>query len=526
MTDVLKQLDVLVNSGKLDEAEEVLARAQLKPSYGLAVTAAIALKRGDQQKAEVEFLQSLDLDPTNALSAGNLATLYYSQKKFKKALPHAKTAFTSAPKNEVFARIYAASLSDSDQHAEAISVLEPFATSEKPSLAMLLAYSAVLRGDLRPEESLAVLERARELFPDNEEAQRGIADAYAEMDPKLAQKAFREVERLRPGNPSIQWNASFVELRLRNFKRGWSLYENGLLDKIGKIGRPLPPQVKGLPVITNLSELDPDKWTLFSAEQGLGDQVLFLGALREVLNRFPKSALVGEDRMVTLLQRSFPEISVYTYGLCAGLGKQTHRINGVFPIGSLMKHFRNSVKSFEKHRHAYISPDPDVVAKYGKTMGGHLPGKRLIGISWRGGFWERQRRTKSFEFELFGRLMKNPNDRFIALQYGNVDEEREFAKKMGWPVTFIEGLDFKKNIDGWVALTCACDRVVSVSTALVHFAGASGKQVDVLIGDYQAPFIWGLDEGQSLPYENVFIHRKKREESVESLFDRVYERLL
>ena len=276
-----------------------------------------------------------------------------------------------------------------------------------------------------------------------------------------------------------------------------------------------------MPVITDLDALDPDKWTLFCAEQGLGDQVLFLGTLREALVRAPKAAIVGEDRMVSLLQRSFPELQVYTYGLTAGLGKQQHRINGVFPIGSLMRHFRGSLKSFDKHRQAYIQPDPDVVAKYRKTLGGHLPGKRLIGISWRGGFWERQRRTKSFEFELFSRFMKNSDDRFIALQYGDVSEEKALVKKMGWPVTFIDGIDFKKNIDGWVALACACDRIVSVSTALVHFAGAAGKRVDVLIGDYQAPFIWGLEQGRSLPYEGVYVHRKAGGESVEQFFDRV-----
>jgi len=521
MNDPLREIEALMVAGQLDEAEAVLRKSQLKPSYALTVSAAIAIKRGDPQKAEVEFLRALEIDPNNALAAGNLATLYYGQKKLKKALPHAELATKNAPKNETFARMYAACLSDSDRPKDAVAALEPFVQKDKPSLSSLLSYSAVLRGDLRADDSLVILERARALYPESEEAERGIADAYAEIDPKLAQKAFRKVEKSLPGNVQIKWNASFVELRLRNFKRGWQLYEYGLTDKIGRIGRPLPQQVKGLPVITELDALDPKKWTLFCAEQGLGDQVLFFGTLREALLRVPKAAIVGEDRMVSLLQRSFPELQVYTYGFTAGLGKQQHRINGVFPIGSLMRHFRGSLKSFDKHRQAYIQPDPDVVAKYRKTLGGHLPGKRLIGISWRGGFWERQRRTKSFEFELFSRFMKNSDDRFIALQYGDVSEEKALVKKMGWPVTFIDGIDFKKNIDGWVALACACDRIVSVSTALVHFAGAAGKRVDVLIGDYQAPFIWGLEQGRSLPYEGVYVHRKAGGESVEQFFDRV-----
>jgi len=65
-----------------------------------------------------------------------------------------------------------------------------------------------------------------------------------------------------------------------------------------------------------------------------------------------------------------------------------------------------------------------------------------------------------------------------------------------------------------------------VSTALVHFVGAAGGRVDLLIGDYQAPFIWGLEEGMSLPYAGVNIVRKSKEETVEAFFDRVGEDVL
>ena len=40
-------------------------------------------------------------------------------------------------------------------------------------------------------------------------------------------------------------------------------------------------------------------------------------------------------------------------------------------------------------------------------------------------------------------------------------------------------LDFKVHIDDWVAIAGACDGIISVSTALVHFAGAIGQKVAV-----------------------------------------------
>jgi tetratricopeptide (TPR) repeat protein len=522
----LKKIEQLINTGEYDLAEAQTKRLAINEIDRLAILATISYKRGDHQRAEVEYLRVLEKKPENPIAAGNLASLYQSQKKIAKSLPYARVAYEKNKANASSAKLYAAALADADKHSEAAKIIEPFTKEEKPDPGMLLAYAAVLRGDLRHEESIAVLERAQTLYPENEEAQMAFADAYAEIEPRLAVEQFRKAIEKKSDSVTLKWNASFVELRLRNFESGWSLYEFGLTDKVGKIGRPLPAQVKSIPMINELTQIDPRKWTLFTAEQGLGDQILFLSALREAIEVSPKSALIGEDRMVELLQRSFPEIPVYTYGFASGLSRQAHRVNGVFPIGSLMKHFRCSAENFNNNKRAYIIPNKNREEKYRDILRGKLGNQPLIGISWRGGYWERQRKTKSFEFDLFMRLMKESNCRFISLQYGDVTEEKKLAAEVKAPVTFIDGIDFKKDIDGWVALAAACDRIISVSTALVHFAGAMEKPVDLLLGDYQAPFIWGLEEGESLPYSSVTIHRKSKDESIGEYFERLRNSLL
>jgi len=526
MADILKKVEALANAGKFDEAERVIKAAKVAPVVRTGVLATLALKRGEQQEAEVLFLRALELDPKNVLAAANYASLLINQKKQKKALPYAELAHKAMPKHEPFALFLAACLADSDRAGEGAATLAPFAQAEKPSLAVLTSYASLLRADLQSQAAFEVMRRACQLYPDSPEAQRNFADVHGELDQSKAADAFRAALEGKPESLALQWNSSFVELRLRNFERGWQMYEAGLTDAVGRIGRPLPAQVKLFPCITELDQLDPAKWTLFSSEQGLGDQVLFLGCLEEALARFPKANLVCEERMLSLLGRSFPQIEVCSYGYAFSLSRQGHRINGVFPIGSLMKHFRQTTASFEAHRRTYLVPDAAKVSKMRETLQGKIPGKTLVGISWRGGFWDRQIRTKSFDFELFGRLMKDRRYQFISLQYGDVAEERAMAKARGWPVTFIDGADFKKDLDTWLAIACACERIVSVSTALVHFVGAAGGRVDLLIGDYQAPFIWGLEEGMSLPYAGVNIVRKSKEETVEAFFDRVGEDVL
>jgi ADP-heptose:LPS heptosyltransferase len=71
-------------------------------------------------------------------------------------------------------------------------------------------------------------------------------------------------------------------------------------------------------------------------------------------------------------------------------------------------------------------------------------------------------------------------------------------------------VDFKKDLDAWLSIAVACDLIVSISTALVHFAGAAGKKVYVLLGDKQQPFVWGLDELRSIVYPDVHLVRKVR----------------
>ena len=516
----LAQIEALLKANNLDEAKALANR--LRPEHSrLAVLASIAIKEDQTQLAEVLFQRALKLKPGDQLARTNLAKLFVRQKKFKQALPYIRDAFSAAPHQEHIALNFAACLADADKFGSAISALQPFAERANPTEAIILTLSSLLRAHLRPREALELLERGQAAYPKSDAIQRAFADAYAELDPVLAQQKFEQISATQD-SVTMRWNRSFVELRLGNFKVGWELYENGLDAKVGKIGRPLPAQVKTVPLVTDLADLDPKKYTLFCSEQGIGDQVLFMGALQEALQDYPRAAIIAEERMVALLQRSFPQVKVYPYAFVLGLTKQTKRLNGVFPIGSLMRHYRPSARSFGNTPEQYLKVSQVHHQKYGALLRDSISSKEIIGISWSGGFWDRQIRTKSIDFETLVRgLMQGEDRRLVCLQYGDTTKERELSKKNGWPVTFINGMDFKKDIDGWVAVAAACDRIVSVSTALVHFMGAIGKRVDLLLSDKQAPFIWGVSEGQSLPYKSVTIWRKKEAETFSELIKRM-----
>lgn len=523
--DIL-EIERKLKGNQLDEARLLTTQSKLPEADKCAVMASIELKANNIQEAEVLFHKALSADPKNLLAIGNLAQLYVTRKKFKEAKPYAEAAYKNNSKNLNFALNYIACLADHDQFELAIDVLKPFVEANKVDVSQSITYASLLRASMRSSEALLFLEKLKEHYPNEPEVERAIADVYAELDPLEARRAFKEAIKVSAKKIQLSWNWSFVELRLRNFKQGWELYENGLTDAIGKIGRPLPPQVKGMSIITDLAQIDKDKYTLFVVEQGIGDQVLFLGCFEEVLRQYPKSILITEDRTQEIFQRSFPQIEVYGFGAAQLLENNQDMINGIFPIGSLQKFYRSSVEKYIENQRAYIRPNEKLVEKFRSIYSQAFPGKKLIGISWQGGFWDRQKKTKSFDYDYFRSFFNKDEYAFIPLQYGDLTKERELSKLNKDPIKFIQGVDFKKNIDAWVAMACACDQILSVSTALVHFAGAAGKRVDVLLSEHQAPFIWGLEEGSALPYPDVHVWRKSKDQSIEEYFSRMKEILL
>ena len=520
MKPTLKDVESHLQAGRFAEAEQTASKLAVDPYTKLAILASIATKQGEHQRAEVLFQKVLAAKPDHALANANYAKLLIAQRKFKAALKYAEIAHRSSPKEEHLALAYVQCLADADRFADAVTVLSPFVEREAPTLGAMVSLSSVHRANLNPRAALEILTKALDNYSDDVELQRALADVYAELDPAEANERFQALEG-KTDNPQLTWNRSFVELRLQKFDIAWDHYEAGLSEKIGKIGRPLPAQLKGLPVVTGFEACDKEKWTLFSAEQGLGDQILFLSCLTEALEITPKAAYIGEDRMLPIMRRSFPDIECFPYAFALNLEKQTDRLNGIFPTGSLPKTFRRTIESFSRTKVPYLLPNEETVTKYRERIKAHVGDRRLIGISWRGGFWERQRRTKSFELSMFARLMRDPNIYFICLQYGDVTEEKKFRKEHNLPMFFVDGIDFKKDIDNWFALICACDGIISVSTAAVHFAAAAGKPVDLVLGDGQSPFVWGTQDGPSLAYPTVKIHRKKQQEATETYFDRI-----
>jgi tetratricopeptide (TPR) repeat protein len=524
---IAQQLDEYLKQRKFDLATDLASEIlEEDRSAGLAYLGLIALNQEKWEEAEGLLLESFQLNAKQNLALANLIPTYIKLRQSKKAMAFGEQAYAAMPKSLSVAINYVAALLTEQQHSKALEVLKPFYDPLKPNLGVISNLISIYRALFMKDEVDNLLAVAEEKFGDRPELMKLRADSLTERDPVAALAAQKEVLAKDPNSITLRWNLSLMQLRCGEFADGWINYDNGLLPEVGKIGRPLPQMFEGGRRIIDMDTIDPQKWTFAVCEQGIGDQVLFLGVLNKFLKEFPKTVLVAEKRMRPILERSFPRMPVYSYGSGVLPAMNPEMINGFVPIGSFQKRYRNSREEFLATRSIYLHPDQAKVAKFRDTLLAKTGAKKVVGFSWKGGYWERAQKTKTLDIELWDPIFCRDDIIFVSLQYGDVAKEKEYTASRYKNVRWIDGLDFKKDLDGWFALSCACDEILSVSTALVHFAGAAGRSVHLMLSDRGAPFIWGLQGEESIAYPDVKIYRKGLDEPSDQFFDRVAQKAL
>jgi len=331
---VAKKVEDALKKNNLPEAKlnaETVLRGN--KSAGLAYKGVIALREGDLDVAERYLLESFQINAKQHLALANLIPTYIKKRDFKKAAAFGEQAYEVMPENQSVCINYAAALLQEQDHQKALEVLKPHHNEESPNVSVLSGMISCYRTMFMKKEADELLQLADKHFGSTHEIIRLKADTLAERDPESALISFEKALELDPLNVATKWNMSLVQLRLGDFANGWVNYDNGLLPEVGKIGRPLPKLFEGANLITDFIDLDVKKWTFVVCEQGIGDQVLFLGALNEFIQDYPKTILIAEKRFQPILTRSFPDLPIYNYGVGTIIPNNIEVSNGIIPIG-------------------------------------------------------------------------------------------------------------------------------------------------------------------------------------------------
>jgi hypothetical protein len=238
-------------------------------------------------------------------------------------------------------------------------------------------------------------------------------------------------------------------------------------------------------------------------EQGVGDEVMFGGLLREFRGLCGEMLLQVDRRLMGMFARALPGVKVFERGERVPEELYDEQI----PVGSLGKWLRPTRESFEGKGQRYLSAQAGLGKRLREELGVKA-GERLIGLSWRSASAETGAVRSVSLKELVGALGGVEGVRFVNLQYGAVGEElAALREESGVEVLSHAGIDNREDLEGLAGLIEGCDLVVSVGNATAHLSGALGQRTWVLL-PYVAGWRW-LHEGSRCPwYEGVRLYRQ------------------
>jgi Flp pilus assembly protein TadD len=298
--------------------------------------------------------------------------------------------------------------------------------------------------------------------------------SYLRGNHKEAVRAYESLSLERNLEPTAMaeffFRSSFAYLGAGQLKEGWRRYEYGF--EVKDMSARWPQRKFAVPRWTG--EPLGDKRLLVWGEQGLGDELWFYGLLHELQAHCQNILLECDPRLVSLLQRSFPEITVRAQnrkGLVERQDYDTH-----IPAGSLMGIFRTNIDDFKRYR-PYIKPDPKLVKDFSHRLKPYA-GKKLVGLCWRSGVVDPHRIKQYMVLNDFSEILQNPDYMVVNLQYGDCEAEvLRVEQALGIHVVRWADVDLKDDQEALAALMIQLDVVLAPPTAVQRLASAVGVQV-------------------------------------------------
>jgi tetratricopeptide (TPR) repeat protein len=391
----------------------------------------------------------------------------------------------------------------SDYHAARLALAQSFVTTKKYEKALehleilrnyapmeqkwLPLLSETLRKLGKPKRANLVI--PNEILDTSRDPNLFIAKGACLKDlghKNQAREAYRKALEIDSTNVEALTSQSFLELSNLNFSWGWELLEKAHSHRV----RDSNPN---LPAWRGECTAEP---VLVLAEQGLGDQILFLTLLSEVKNKARNVTVQCDRRLLPILQETHPEVCFVDRNTAPN--KKDFAF--VTRLSHLGKIFRPDLGSFNRQRDKSITVSSNdkftkstFIQRYGISW-------KSIGAGYSG--------LKSLDLELFSSYLGDSKTEVFSLQYGDVSEEIDkFNQHSEISLLRVPGLDVTNCLHELAQFMLSCDLIITVSNSTAHLAGGLGVSTKVICPEHGGRH-WYWDHhinGQSLWYPSVEI---------------------
>ena len=358
----------------------------------------------------------------------------------------------------------------------------------------------------RLDEALVAGRRAAALAPDDLHCHHNLGVLHyhrLELDEAIA--SGERAMALSPDFAGGHFGIAEASLLRGDFERGWEEYEWRF--KLANTPALLPPterpQWDGSPIT--------DGTLLLIADQGYGDVIQFSRYIPWAAERCSQLAVacsselhpvIAQQAGISLLFDQWeraPEFAAYCplSGLPRLAGTRLDTIPAEIP---------------------YVRADPARSALWAERLGDLLPrGYRRIGIVWAGRPTHHNDRNRSSTLATFAPLTEIPGIALVSLQKGQT--QAQIGGYWGRAPLVNLGPELRDFGDTMAVLECL-ERVIAVDTAVVHLAGAMGKEAWVML-PYAPDWRWLLDRTDSPWYPTLRLFRQGPDRSWDAVMRRI-----
>lgn len=472
----------------------------------------ILRQSGDFVGSRQYLQQAIDLDPNSYRAWNNLGILFESQKDYVQAEKAFRKALDIQPNHPSCTNNLAGVLHKQDRYDESIKLLKPITDNHSDYLQAWVNIAAAYTMLYQYNEAKIALNNALKINRTDASTWNNLGKLKHDTGQfSEAISCYNQAIELSPDNANIKWHRSFSYLMMGDYIKGWYDYSAGLVTKDRNPFTLDCPDWNGKPLM--------GKSLFVSAEQGLGDEIMFASCLNDLRQTADNITYECDTRLLPIFRRSFPG--------CDFISRQEHHDEIIHadyqvPAGSLPGIFRVSLESFPS-RHSYLSADSDRV-DYWKQQYQSLGDGLKIGISWRGGT-RVDPQKRSLPLEEWLSILTTKGTHFIDIQYGDTNSERtQFNNSHNIDIHHFDECDPLNEQDDFAAQLSALDLVISVSNATVHLAGALGVKTWSLL-----PFVpswrWGFYGRHTPWYPSVYLFRQAKMNDWSSVVSDITEHL-
>ena len=292
-----------------------------------------------------------------------------------------------------------------------------------------------------------------------------------------------------PGNPEYRFYLGMTLFALGRLEEAYPNWElRWARREVGEKSNLPIPEWAGTP--------NNGQSILVYREQGIGDEIIFVSCLTDIVSRFERVVCVCHSKLEKLFARSFPSVEFHS-GEYKFSQSEIAALQWQVPMGSLPTVFRPDVPSFQSQTQL-LTPDASKVEEFRQRL---RPKNQTltIGISWRSTLLTLERRALYPYLHFWQAIFNIPGITWVNLQYGDVGKELIDAEtQFGVSIVNFPDVDHFNDLDTSSALMKACDLVIGPSTSTTMLSAAVNVPT-IRIADGYDPYQLGTDHYPWLP---------------------------